>query len=196
MTPARSYVSEGLFGQFLGRTTRAFHGGGWQGETDRAAKLRRFQRVARETISPLEYLENALHPWVGFVIMPVFALANAGVAFELADFGEPVAAAVMAGLVIGKPVGILLFSFLAIRFGLARLPEGVSWGVLTGGGALAGIGFTMALFIAGLALEGSELEAAKVGILGGSALCATAGMALLVGLLRGPASDSAALSGA
>ena len=194
MTPARSYVSEGLFGQFLDRATQVFEGDGWKTEADRAAKIRRFQRAARETIPPLEYLENALHPWVGFVIMPVFALANAGVPFELSDFGDPVATAVMAGLAIGKPLGIVAFSWLAIRVGLASLPQGVGWGMLTAGGALAGIGFTMALFIAGLALEGSALDAAKVGILGGSALSAIVGMGLLLTLRRGPAPEVSAPS--
>jgi NhaA family Na+:H+ antiporter len=194
MTPARSYVSEGQFTEFLNRAGDIFRGGGWKAEPDRAGKIRRFRRAARETIPLIEYLEYTLHPWVGFVIMPIFALANAGVVFELSDFGDPIATAVMAGLVIGKPVGIVFFSFLAIRVGLAGLPEGVSWRALTGGGILAGIGFTMALFIADLALGGDELSAAKVGILGASAICAIVGMALLSSLPRESASDSEAPS--
>ena len=86
----------------------------------------------------------------------------------------------MAGLVIGKPVGVFLFSWLAIRLGLASLPAGVSWGVLLGGGILAGIGFTMALFITGLALQNDLLDAAKVGVLSGSAISAVVGMLILV----------------
>jgi NhaA family Na+:H+ antiporter len=93
---------------------------------------------------------------------------------------------VAAGLVVGKPLGIVLFSWLAIRLGLARLPEGVGWGVLVGGGFLAGIGFTMALFIAGLALDATTLDAAKVGILAGSAVAAIVGMALLLWRLPRP----------
>ncbi len=91
-----------------------------------------------------------------------------------------------AGLVVGKPLGIVLFSWLAIRLGLARLPEGVGWGVLVGGGFLAGIGFTMALFIAGLALDATTLDAAKVGILVGSAVAGIIGMALLLWRLPRP----------
>jgi NhaA family Na+:H+ antiporter len=125
-------------------------------------------------------LENGLHPWSAFLIMPVFALANAGVAFEASLLVDPVALAIAAGLVLGKPVGIVLFSFLAVRLGLARLPDGVDWGVLVGGGLLAGIGFTMSLFIAGLALEGDVLDAAKVGILGASLVAGICGMSLLV----------------
>jgi NhaA family Na+:H+ antiporter len=124
-----------------------------------------------------------LHPWVGFVIMPIFALANAGVPLALSDFGQPVAIAVMAGLVVGKPLGILLLSWIVVRLFLKRMPAGLSWGVILGAGCLAGIGFTMALFIAGQALENELLDAAKVGIIGGSLISAIVGMTLLVALL-------------
>jgi len=185
MTPARSRISAGVFGQLLERVTDFIRGDEWK-SPHRAEGVRRLQRATRETISPLEYLENTLHPWVGFVIMPVFALANAGVPFELADFTQPVALAVMAGLVIGKPIGILLFSWLTVRVMLKRLPDRLNWGVMAGAGCLAGIGFTMALFIAGLALTDELLDAAKVGIIGGSVISAAAGMALLVVLLPKP----------
>jgi NhaA family Na+:H+ antiporter len=179
LTPTRAYISEGLFGEILNRAGEIFHGGDWESEGDRGAKLLRFRQAARETIPPVEFLETTLHPWVGFFIMPLFALANAGVPFELADFSDPVAQAVVAGLVVGKPLGIVVLSFIAVRIGLARLPQGVGWGALSGGGFLAGIGFTMALFIAGLALEGEILDAAKVGVLGASAVAAAIGMAIL-----------------
>ncbi|UCF21558.1 MAG: Na+/H+ antiporter NhaA [Gemmatimonadota bacterium] len=179
MTPTREYVGQGLFGQILGRASDVFHGGGWDLESQRAMKVARFRQLARETISPVEYLEGILHPWVGFLIMPVFALANAGVTVELADFADPVALAVAAGLIIGKPLGIVALSFIAVRLGIARLPERVGWAAVTGGGILAGIGFTMALFIADLALVGDTLESAKIGILGASAVAAFIGMALL-----------------
>ena len=116
--------------------------------------------------------------------MPIFAFANAGVPFELSDFGDPVALAVGISLVIGKPLGIVAFSALAIRLGLARLPEGVGWGALLGGGFLAGIGFTMALFISELALDGAALNAAKVGVLAGSAVAAIVGVTILIAVLR------------
>ncbi len=179
MTPTREYLSQGLFGQILGRASEVFHGGAWDAESQRAIKVVRFRQLARETISPVEYLEGVLHPWVGFLIMPLFALANAGVPVELADFADPVALAVAAGLVIGKPLGIVVLSFIAVRLGIARLPERVNWAAVTGGGMLAGIGFTMALFIAGLALEGDALDSAKIGILGASAVAAAIGMTLL-----------------
>jgi NhaA family Na+:H+ antiporter len=179
LTPTSAYVSEGLFGEILNRASEIFHGGDWESEADRGAKLLRFRQAARETVPPVEYLETVLHPWVGFIIMPLFALANAGVPLELADLADPVAQAVAAGLVIGKPLGIVVLSFVAVRVGLARLPEGVGWGALSGGGFLAGIGFTMALFIAGLALEGEILDAAKVGVLVASAVAAVIGISIL-----------------
>jgi NhaA family Na+:H+ antiporter len=179
LTPVHHYMPTGTMGQLMARG-RAVITGDWAREPDRATKLRRFQWAVREMISPVEYLENLLHPWVSFVIMPLFALANAGVPFEAADFGSPVALAVMAGLIIGKPVGILSFSWLSIRMGLAQLPGTVTWRQLLGGGFLAGIGFTMALFIAGLALNGEPLDEAKVGILGGSAISAVVGILILL----------------
>jgi NhaA family Na+:H+ antiporter len=182
MTPARAYLSETLFAKMLQRADNVLHGE-WMQAPDRAVRVRRFQRATREMVSPLEYLETVLHPWVGFLIMPMFALANAGVAVSFSDFADPVATAVAAGLVIGKPLGIVVLSWLAVRLGLAALPAGVSWGVLAGGGMLAGIGFTMALFIAGLALDGPTLDAAKVGILGASAVAAILGMMVLTSLL-------------
>lgn len=183
LTPARSYIPGNAFARMLERAQRTILGGDWENEGHRAEKVRRFQHAARETISPLEFLEGSLHPWTSFLIMPVFALANAGVPFKPVVLADPVALAVAAGLVLGKPLGILGFSFVAVKAGLARMPAGVSWAVLAGGGLLAGIGFTMALFISELALDGPELVAAKVGILGASAVAAIAGMLLLLASL-------------
>jgi len=87
---------------------------------------------------------------------------------------------VMLGLLIGKPLGIMLFSWLAVKTGFAKLPSGVGWSAVFGGGILAGIGFTMAIFIASLAMEGTMLSAAKVGILGGSVASAVLGVVVLV----------------
>jgi NhaA family Na+:H+ antiporter len=183
LTPARSYVPENVVSRLLQRANEVLHGGEWRWLPHRADQVRSFTRSVREVISPLEYLEGALHPWSSFVIMPVFALANAGVPFTFADFGEPLAVAVMAGLVVGKPVGILLLSVLAVKLITRQLPEGLTWAGLCGGGFLAGIGFTMALFIAELALDGPLLKAAKVGVLGASAIAAMIGLGLLVALL-------------
>ncbi|OAI54606.1 sodium:proton antiporter [Planctomycetaceae bacterium SCGC AG-212-F19] len=132
-----------------------------------------------EPVSPLERLEAALHPWVAFVIMPVFALANAGVPLAPAALAHPVAIAIAAGLVIGKPLGIALFSWTAVRLGIAQLPAGTNNMILIGAGCLAGIGFTMSLFIASLALGQQELNEAKMGILVGSAVSAALGSGML-----------------
>lgn len=135
--------------------------------------------TAQRTISPLDRLETALHPWVAFVIMPLFALANAGVHVDMEALINPVSMATAAGLALGKPLGIVTFSALAVKLGWARLPEGVNWKVLTGAGCLAGIGFTMSLFIAGLALDDELLRSGKIGALAGSAVSATIGCTLL-----------------
>ena len=107
---------------------------------------------------------------------------------QLEELTMPVAVASMLGLLFGKPIGIVAFSWLAVKLRLAGLPEGVTWGRLIGGGILAGIGFTMALFIAGLALDGELLNHAKIGVMMGSLLSAIAGMAILLLLGRRPSS--------
>jgi NhaA family Na+:H+ antiporter len=178
LTPTGRWVGRRRVYRAFEQTSEFLHGD-LEEEADREV-LERARILAREAISPLERLEAQLHPWTSFGIMPIFALANAGVAFSLEDFGEPVAIAVALGLVVGKPIGVFGFAFAAVRLGLARLPEGVTWPAVAGAGLLAGIGFTMALFIAGLALDGPALDAAKVGILGGSLLAALGGVTLLI----------------
>ena len=151
-----------------------------------ASELELLAFAAKESVSPLERLEHGLHPWVGFVIMPLFALANAGVHIELKAVTEPVSVAVAVALFLGKPAGVVLFSALAVRLGVAKLPEGVSWLALLGGGFLAGIGFTMSLFVAGLAFENEPqlLADAKIGVLLGSVCSAVVGAGLLVLTLK------------
>lgn len=135
--------------------------------------------AARETLSPVERLEIALHSWVGFLIMPLFAFANAGLPILLSDLRNPVTTAVFVGFVFGKPMGVLSFSWLTLRWGIAVRPPELSWPLLAAGALLAGIGFTMALFIANLAFSESLINAAKLGILSASVVSATAGVALL-----------------
>lgn len=184
LTPAQPLVDRGLLAKFTEALGGFLQGESWQDPRQRHRVMLSVRRAARESISPLERVETVMHPWVGFVIMPLFAFANAGVAIHLGGLRDPVATAIMAGLVLGKPSGIFLFSWLAVRFGPARLPGAVTWWGMAAGGVLAGIGFTMSLFIAGLALGEGLLEPAKIGILVGSILCALTGMTLL----RGPLS--------
>jgi NhaA family Na+:H+ antiporter len=150
--------------------------------------LERVRALSLEAQSPLEFLTHKLHPWVAFGVMPIFALANAGVTLDAGTLGEPpgtrVALAVALGLLLGKPLGIATFAWLAARLGLAALPRGVGFGALVGAGFLGGIGFTMALFITALAFgEGPLTAAAKVGVLGASVLACLVGLAVLARVL-------------
>jgi NhaA family Na+:H+ antiporter len=132
---------------------------------------------------PLQRLEHGLHPWVAFVVLPVFAFANAGVSLEGLTFGSllaPVTLGIMLGLFVGKQIGVFGAVWLAVKLGLARKPDGVSWGMIYGVSILCGIGFTMSLFIGGLAFEGPEAaRAVRVGVLAASALAAVYGLAVL-----------------
>jgi NhaA family Na+:H+ antiporter len=134
--------------------------------------------------SPLRRLEEDLHHTVAFGVLPLFAFANAGVSLEgltpAALFG-PVPLGVALGLVLGKPVGVLLFSWPLVRFGIARMPGGVSWGAFAGVAMLCGIGFTMSLFIGSLAFEeaGPDALSYRLGILVGSGISAVAGLVVL-----------------
>ena len=151
-------------------------------DADEVARLR---FLLDESVSMVERLQTRLHPVSAYVVLPVFALANAGVALGGGAFGEAldsaVALGVSLGLVVGKPVGILVASFVAVRLGLGRLPQDTGWRMLAGLGAVAGIGFTVSLFIAGLSFPGEAqlTEEAKVGILGGSLVAALLGVLLL-----------------
>jgi NhaA family Na+:H+ antiporter len=140
----------------------------------------------------LHRLEDALHPWTAFFVIPIFALANAGVEIH-GEIGQTLGSrntlGVILGLCLGKPIGILVACLLAVRLRLAALPTGVSWRHIFGVGCLGGIGFTMALFIANLAFKDTqaELDHAKLGILLASVLSAVAGLAVLASCRPQPA---------
>lgn len=159
-----------------------------------APPLRKLRHAQRELLPPVVRVQMALHPWVAYGVMPVFALANAGVALDVGGMsaGGPlwVFMGVAAALVIGKPVGIVLMSWLLVKLGWCRLPSGVSWGGVALVGLLAGIGFTMSIFIAMLAFDDPALlDAAKLGVLAASVTAALLGMAwgrLYVRRLRTP----------
>lgn len=180
MTPATSTISSGQFSKILQKAGAIFRGEEWKNTGNKAEKVRILENATRETVSPLEYLENAIHPWSGFFIMPVFALANAGVQINLEAVTSPLAMAITGGLVLGKPLGIVFASWIAVRLYLKKLPEGLTWRLIIGGGFLAGIGFTMALFIADLALPVHLVDGAKVGILFASFLAALLGVLILL----------------
>ena len=144
--------------------------------------------------SPLKHLEHGLHPWVAFLIVPVFAFANSGVdlgGVSWSDAGDPVTLGILSGLVFGKSLGVFAAAQLMIRLGWAKLPAGASHGALFGVCLLSGIGFTMSLFIGTLAYENTgDLHAVSVrlGVLGGSLVSAILGFVVLKTVLRAPAS--------
>ncbi|ANB18064.1 Na(+)/H(+) antiporter NhaA [Dokdonella koreensis DS-123] len=182
MTPARSWVNDSRLRAILGRVVAHPPGEHWSGDTLNRQDLLRAEVATREALSPVERLEIALHPWVAFVVMPVFALANAGMTIVPADIVASTTVAIVAGFVIGKPLGIVAFSYLAVRLRLAVRPSGLPWSMLATGSLLAGIGFTMALFIAELAFDTHLLASAKLGILVASIVSATVGLLALAGL--------------
>lgn len=180
MTPARRWVSDERLYAILGRVVaHPASGDEDSGHTKDRETLQVAEVAARETLSPVERLEIGLHPWVAFVIMPAFALANAGLPLSLDDLGNAVTAAVFVGFAFGKPIGVLTFTWLAVRSGIAIRPPDLSWRLLAGGSLLAGIGFTMALFIASLAFSQSLIDSAKLGIFLASGFSAAVGLALL-----------------
>ena len=141
------------------------------------------QRDAATTRSPLRDLEHGLHPWTAFLILPLFALANAGVSlqgFDMDSLLSPLPLGVMLGLIVGKQVGVFGFMALATRLGWASRPLGISWMQLYGLACLAGIGFTMSLFIGSLAFDDpAQVEAVKLGVLAGSVASGLIGYAVL-----------------
>ncbi|WP_255713048.1 Na+/H+ antiporter NhaA [Rhodopirellula halodulae] len=193
MTPAKPTLVPERFRDYLHEKEREFDQRTWNQRSHRAEVVKEVQQLTRETVSPLEYLETTLHPWTAYVIMPLFALANAGVKIEPAYLADSVAISVVLGLVVGKPLGIVLFSWVVVRMGIAQLPHRINWPILISGSFLAGIGFTMALFIDGLAFGAEGLDTAKTGVLFGSAISAVIGIALLVWTLppspSSPSSD-------
>jgi Na+/H+ antiporter NhaA len=124
----------------------------------------------RSAVPPNERLQQLFHPWTSYVVVPLFALANAGIVidgdFLARAFGSPITLGILFGYVVGKPVGILGCSWLLTRLSRGRLRPPVGWAAVAGGGTIAGIGFTIALLVATLAFEGRQLEEAKFGILG------------------------------
>ena len=148
----------------------------------RADEVRATATLIRGSVSACDRLIDGLHPWTSYLIVPIFALANAGIVLSADSITSP--SAVMGGaavaLVVGKFVGVTLFSWGAVRLGFGRLPEGVRWGHIMGVGAVAGIGFTVSLFITGLAFDDVALQDdAKTGVLAASIIAALAGAAIL-----------------
>jgi len=140
--------------------------------------------ACHELQTPLQRLVSGLHPWVAYMILPLFALANAGIILEGLDVSQavlhPLTVGIFLGLVVGKPAGILLFTFLAVKFLKMPLLKGITWRHLIGASILGGIGFTMSLFISGLSFSSQGLtELSKIGILSASAVSGVLGLIIL-----------------
>lgn len=178
MTPARAWFgTEGFLDQIESSLRRLKRGR--VEETGLLPHLDALDAARREAVSPVERLQHALHSWVAFGVMPLFALANAGVPLgntNLEGDGLWAFLGVAAGLTLGKPLGVLAMAWLSTRLGLTSLPAGVTWSQVALVGLVAGIGFTMSLFIAGLAFQpGPVLETVKLAILCASAVAAIGG---------------------
>ena len=173
--------------EVVGRVARQLRAG--QAGAHTAHALNELRIAQREIVPPVVRVQSALHPWVTFVLMPLFALANAGVTFDGIDLSSPVSLHVLLGvavaLILGKPLGVFCVSWLMVRSGLCRLPSDVSLTSIVLVGMLAGIGFTMSIFIANLAfVDANLLGAAKLGVLLGSAVSALLGLSWGVLYLR------------
>lgn len=182
--PCRSYINAHEFIERTKKLSQDFMAAGNPNDDilrneERLALIHALEKTCERAQTPLQRLEHGLHPWVMFFIMPVFALSNAGVKLDanvLRLLMEPIALGVILGLFVGKTIGISLFSWLAVKMRIAALPSGARWSQMIGLATLGGIGFTMSLFIAGLAFGNLQyLNAAKVGILFGSLIAGSAG---------------------
>ncbi len=180
ITPAYPWLGQRPFSDSIEKIKDFLQGEGWSDHHEAPNDaLQQLEITARETRSPLLRLERALHPWSAFLIMPLFALANAGVVLKMDAFAHPVQMAVFCGLTLGKPIGVMAISWIFVKLGVARLPTGATWRMMLGAGCLAGIGFTMALFVAGLAVSGDLLDPAKIGIFSASLISGILGYIIL-----------------
>ncbi len=176
LTPARPLVAEPAADEYVGDAMA--------GQAS-ASVIRRASFEIREQVSVAERIQGTLHPFSSFLIIPIFALANAGIELSSDTISEAVSARVTVGvafgLVFGKLLGVSLFTWIGVRSGLSRLPRGASWTHVIGLAGLAGIGFTVSLFITGLAFDDPALvDEAKIGVLAASVVAAVVGATILM----------------
>jgi NhaA family Na+:H+ antiporter len=185
--PHRPRLAEDEFPERVSRVLERFHTASGKKAVpilndERVTAIHELEDICESVEPMLQRLEVKLHPFVSFGILPLFALINAGVHLSpetLHTLFEPLGLGILLGLCLGKPLGITLFSWLAIRIGLGAMPAGASWMQMIGAGILAGIGFTMSIFIAGLGLNPSLLDGAKIAILCSSFAAGLAGYLFL-----------------
>ena len=188
LTPVRAWLGPQGFLEHARREVEELADSGPDPGAERLhGALHELAFASREAVSPAESLIELLHPWVAYGIMPLFALANAGVSLSLEGLdgaAASVAQGVGLGLLLGKPLGVLAACWASLRLRVATLPLGVGWRDLCVLGVVAGVGFTMSLFVAQLAfVDASHLAAAKLGVLSGSGLATVLGLALGYALL-------------
>ncbi len=186
--PARNRIDPATFSAKVRSMLEQLEGSGGEQtslmtDEDQQAVVHEIEAVSEQVQAPLQQLEYALHTVVAFVIMPIFALANAGVVLSFASFEGstlPITLGIIVGLVLGKPIGILGAVWLVTRSGIASFPDGIRWQHMIGAACLAGIGFTMSLFVASLAFtDASVLDTAKISILVASAVAGSVGLVIL-----------------
>jgi len=191
LTPARPYLSTELFTRRMESLMAKFKGAAARDDhQDMEDALGAIEETTVSTEAPVERLERSLAPWSNYLILPIFALGNAGIVLSSdaldAALTSSATFGVVLGLVIGKPVGIFLFSFLAVKLRIGSLPTSVTWSQMLGMGMIAGIGFTVALFINGLAFTDQALvDESKMGILAASLIAGVIGYAFLMFTTRG-----------
>jgi Na+:H+ antiporter, NhaA family len=188
LIPHHSELDERAFPAIVSKTLGIFSGSvGRRNQSilddARIGAIHSIEQACEDVEPCLQRLERGLHPWVSYLILPVFALANAGIVFDrdiLHGLGSPLSLGIMVGLMLGKPIGILVFSITAVRLRWAGMPTGSTLVQMLGVGVLGGIGFTMSIFIAGLAFnDPSNLAQAKLGILAASLAAGIAGYLVL-----------------
>jgi NhaA family Na+:H+ antiporter len=185
MTPIRPWFSLYSFERSAGKLLRRFRNALSVGNFDRAeALMGHMEELSRGTESQLDRRLRQVHPWSSYVVLPLFALANAGVVLNSESLGRAASSGItwgiLLGLVVGKPLGIVGFAWLAVKLRVASPPTGTSWSNLSGVGMVAGVGFTVSLFVTGLAFDDpSQVAEAKIGVLVASAVAGVLGFAFL-----------------
>jgi len=185
--PARTKINEHEYIGKLKKLTNHFEGAipqyGSLTTTEQLRTIEHIKNISMDAETPLQKIEYALHPWVAFLIMPLFALSNSGMPIGSDFFGllwNPISLGVIAGLVLGKFIGIMLFAWIMVKFRLAAIPSNANWYHIAGVATLAGVGFTMSLFITSLAFENAEqINQAKYGILLASVFAGAVGVYVL-----------------
>ena len=185
ITPAEPYLRRQHYADTVEGLLERFKAAMDAGDEEQAeAIVMSIERLSQGTEGPMERLERSVHPWTSFVILPLFALANAGIVLSsealTTAIQSQITLAILVALPVGNAVGILLMTWLAVRSGLGRLPFGVTWWQILGVALLGGVGFTVSIFIANISFDQDVLvDMAKLGVLGGSILSGTLGYVLL-----------------